>query len=52
MQVEIEMNQSICSLENLSNKVFYEIFDYLNGMHLYQALSTIDQCFLSFIQDQ
>ena len=49
LQVEIEMNQTISSLENLSNELFYEIFDYLDGMHLYQAFSNLNHHFQRLI---
>ena len=43
------MNQSVTSLENLSNELFYEIFDYVDGMHLYQAFSNLNHHFQRLI---
>jgi hypothetical protein len=36
---------SINCIENLSNELFYEIFDYLDGIHIYQALSNLNHHF-------
>lgn len=43
------MNRSITSFENLSNELFYEIFDYLDGIHLHQAFSNLNQHFQRLI---
>ena len=40
-----EDHQSITCLEDLSNEMFYEIFDYLEGGDLYQAFSNLNYCF-------
>ncbi|CAF0869307.1 unnamed protein product [Rotaria sordida] len=36
---------SITSIENLSNELFYEIFDYFNGCEIYQTFSNLNYCF-------
>ncbi len=35
----------ITSIENLSNELFYEIFDYLNGMDIYESFSNLNYRF-------
>ncbi|CAF3058682.1 unnamed protein product [Rotaria sp. Silwood2] len=40
-----EINQSITSIENLSNDLFYEIFDYLDGIDIFQAFSNLNYRF-------
>ncbi|CAF4701445.1 unnamed protein product [Rotaria socialis] len=39
----------ITSLENLSNDLLYEIFDYLDGGEIYKAFSNLNQCFQTLI---
>jgi hypothetical protein len=36
---------AITSIENLSNEIFYEIFDYLDGYHIYKAFSNLNDHF-------
>jgi hypothetical protein len=36
---------AIASIENLSNEIFYEIFDYLDGYYLCKAFSNLNQHF-------
>ena len=43
------MNQPIASLESLSNELFHEIFDYLDGIHLYRAFSNLNHYFQELI---
>ncbi len=40
---------SITTIENLFNELFHEIFDYLDGQHIYQAFSNINQRFEQLI---
>ncbi|CAF3940544.1 unnamed protein product [Rotaria sordida] len=40
-----EINQSIISIESLSNECFYEIFDYLDGCEIFQAFSNLNHRF-------
>jgi hypothetical protein len=40
-----EYNQPITSIENLSNELFYEIFDYLDGHEIYEAFSNLNRYF-------
>ncbi|CAF1120152.1 unnamed protein product [Adineta ricciae] len=35
----------VCLLENLSNEIFYEIFDYLDGCELYHGFSNLNSRF-------
>ena len=46
---DMEINSTISSLENLSNELFYEIIDYLDGMYLYQAFSNLNHHFQRLI---
>ncbi|CAF4200205.1 unnamed protein product, partial [Rotaria sordida] len=39
----------ITSIENLSNELFYEIFDYLDGNEIYQAFSNLNHRFQQFL---
>ncbi|CAM4947055.1 unnamed protein product [Rotaria socialis] len=39
----------ITSLENLSNDLLYEIFDYLDGGEIYKAFSNLNRCFQTLI---
>ncbi|CAF1329204.1 unnamed protein product [Rotaria sordida] len=40
-----ELDQPIISIENLSNEIFYEIFDYLNGIDIYNAFAGLNHRF-------
>ncbi len=40
---------SISCLENLSNELFYEIFDYLDGCDIYNAFSNLNIHFQNLI---
>jgi hypothetical protein len=40
---------SITSIETLSNELFYEIFDYLDGSEIYQAFSNLNHRFQQFL---
>ena len=44
----MEMNQS---LENFSNELFYEIFDYLDGIELFEAFSNLNAHFQRLISN-
>jgi hypothetical protein len=37
-----EFNRSITCIENLSNEIFYEIFDYLDGCEIHEAFSYLN----------
>src|SRR3984957_2459804 len=39
------MNQLITCIENLSNELFYEIFDYLDGLDIHIAFSNLNYRF-------
>jgi hypothetical protein len=39
----------ITSIETLSNELFYEIFDYLDGSEIYQAFSNLNHRFQQFL---
>jgi uncharacterized protein YqfB (UPF0267 family) len=39
------MDRSITCIENLSNECFYEIFDYLDGIDIYEAFSNLNYRF-------
>jgi hypothetical protein len=43
-------HQSINHIENLSNEIFYEIFDYLNGCTINQAFENLNHHFQQFLQ--
>jgi len=43
-------HQSINHIENLSNEIFYEIFDYLNGCAINQAFENLNHRFQQFLQ--
>ena len=46
MQISIDDDdQSITCLENLSNEIFYDIFDYLDGCHIYQGFIRLNRRF-------
>jgi hypothetical protein len=38
----IEHNESITSIENLSNEIFLEIFEYLTGFDIFEAFSHLN----------
>jgi len=40
---------SIKSIENLSNEIFYEIFEYLDGCHIYHSFSNLNYRFQQLI---
>ncbi|CAF4793324.1 unnamed protein product, partial [Rotaria sp. Silwood2] len=40
-----ESNQSITSIENLSNEIFYEIFDYFDGGEIVKKFSKLNSRF-------
>jgi len=44
------MNQLIISIENLSNELFYEIFDYLDGLDIYLAFSNLNYRFEQLVK--
>ncbi|CAF1372844.1 unnamed protein product, partial [Rotaria sordida] len=44
-----ELIQSITSIESLSNEVFYEIFDYLDGCQIYESFSNLNYRFYQLI---
>ncbi|CAF0874130.1 unnamed protein product [Adineta steineri] len=44
-----EKKQIINHIENLSNEIFYEIFDYLDGCDIYQSFSNLNIRFQDFI---
>ncbi len=44
-----EYNQSINSIEILSNELFYEIFDYLDGIHIYRAFTNLNHRFYQLL---
>ena len=39
------------SFENLSNEIFYEIFDYLDGYDIYRSFSKLNDRFTDLIMD-
>ncbi|CAF1537821.1 unnamed protein product, partial [Rotaria sordida] len=41
---------SITSIENLSNEFFYELFDYLNGIHIYNGFSNLNHRFQQLLK--
>jgi len=49
VQTKEFQNQSINCIENLSNELIYEIFDYLDGYDLYQAFSNLNHHFQQLI---
>ena len=56
---EDDLRAQRTSIENFSNEIFYEIFDYLDGCRLYQAFANLnfrfqptDQFLMSSIQNQ
>ncbi|CAF0908240.1 unnamed protein product [Rotaria sordida] len=44
-----EIYMPITSIENLSNELFHEIFDYLDGSEIYQAFSNLNYRFQQFL---
>ncbi|CAF4980687.1 unnamed protein product [Rotaria sp. Silwood1] len=40
-----EIDQTVMSIENLSNEIFYEIFDYLDGCNIYQIFANLNSRF-------
>jgi hypothetical protein len=40
-----ELNQLLTSIENFSNELFYEIFEYLDGLDIYLAFSNLNSRF-------
>ena len=42
---ELSDELRVSSIENLSNELFHEIFDYLDGIHIYEAFSNINYRF-------
>ncbi|CAF4238443.1 unnamed protein product [Adineta steineri] len=45
-------NQLVNSLENLSNDLFYEIYDYLEGLDICVAFSNLNARFQQLIRQQ
>ena len=43
---------SISCFENLSNEIFYEIFDYLNGCDIYQAFENLNNRFQDLLNNK
>ncbi|CAF1355914.1 unnamed protein product [Rotaria sordida] len=43
------LNQSISSIEHLSNEIFYEIFDYFDGSELVKTFSNLNTRFEQFL---
>ncbi len=44
-----EIERSITCIENLSNEIFYEISEYLNGFDIYKSFSNLNYRFLQLI---
>ncbi len=44
-----ELTQLITSIENLSNELFYEIFEYLDGLDIYIAFSNLNYRFQQLV---
>ncbi|CAF3977205.1 unnamed protein product, partial [Adineta steineri] len=49
IQSLLEKKEIINHIENLSNEIFYEIFDYLDGCAIYQSFSNLNIRFQEFI---
>jgi hypothetical protein len=48
--IEGGYDQSITCIENLSNEIFYEIFDYLNGCEINQSFAYLNPRFQQLLE--